>query len=174
MVLNHLSRLFSKGFVIFVALFSLEAYANTLAETDIQYICHEISNIKEALDNAYCHSSNAEKVKDQCGIMESNQPLCSVEVTSPAVMSITLGFKENTDENEKKKGKKQHNEVVDSDSASTPSFSLKCVNSIKNTWHCGYSSTSYHSVPLSKVNKELKQKLTKELFDTAESAISKI
>lgn len=171
---------------------------------ELQFICDDLFPTYNQLVNAYCTSDVSNKIEEKCANISLFEPHCKVSVENKSKLLISLSMESNVDSNKTEKtlqqvsklnvneknysddidlpedisdllkNSKAFEETIRNDSPSLINTGIKCVNSLKNTWHCGFTSVSHSRHDLSIVNKELRARLDMELLKRAEASTSKI
>ncbi|WP_396587706.1 hypothetical protein [Bermanella sp. R86510] len=137
-----------------------------------EYICNEVTDLKNKIDDFYCSSSQKSLDLKGCDYNYEKFKACSVERTSYSVYQIDLLI--NNQESDEDDTSKSNLDVENVSNSSDLSVGIKCINSISNEWHCGVSNQGYRFKELSDVNELLRKQLYKELFDRASASVSKI
>ncbi len=173
------------------------------SDLNYQYICDSLITTYEQITNAYCTSDINKDIERQCDGFSFAETQCQVSKENEAKLLISLNMQvvpQETPTKEKQKidirdgmsvdpkelvighfdtnnnfeSKDMSRYSSEEESPKLISTELKCVNSIKNTWHCGFASVSHFRRNLSKANNELKVNLDKELLKRAEAATSRL
>jgi len=189
-------------FVLIFTIFSNYSFANKIGNGDTDYICSDVTHIFSEIINAYCHSNVTSDIEEECDLLDKEDNQCVISQERNSVIFIDLSRTielesniESTPNNIEAPKMYETNDtprellemypdlLIENATASIepfesqkPSFSIgiKCVNSIKNEWLCGFGHLGYSRTQLSNANNELSIKLKKEILKTALSAVSKL
>ncbi len=189
--------------IIAFSIFSNNLLATDLPESDSIYICNNITTAFNEIVNAYCHSNVTSSIESDCELLGQVENDCSVTNRNESIMLISLsrsievkGVDKVNQPTIPAPTSEEINDIPKELLDRFPSLlitdaenpgnnelmteqqsfgiTIKCVNSIKNEWFCGFESLGFYRNELSKTNRVLSEKLKNEILETALSSVEKL
>lgn len=173
------------------AIFSLSQYVHAQESKEVDpntdLICDSINNIVSALVDAYCSVPGLESLEKKCDVYSTHGASCDLQKERDAKYVINLGYevpndlKLNTDQNTSTHSNNDQNQTTrllaeekanKHKSEDNNLFSISCINSLSNQWHCTYLNYGIKNKHLSSESQFRISKLRAELLERSEKLVS--